>query len=374
MSAEPLLYSCLTDALDQQLPATLIRLILSLSDVLRLPLPDVDELLPILSGRYKSLSSSSGFVTSLDRLEVGQRLDVKNQYGYWCTGVIAEIAPTHADHIDEDDDYDFYDERECQSRCPECTQALVEDGKYDKYKDREREREQKTEKPCIWIEYDGQFDDGDEGDQCEWISTYSHCYVCQKAIPSRLQPFLSNWNKRDERNHFGWHDYIRPGIWYPRPYLDKYIVDIYHVDDASAPQFADRGYDGKIVLNIRRVGDNVAVVQQRLVLDGSVFMAMTCDDRGRIYALSGSCRRLAVITVSVSGRNIQTVWYALQEALGCGYGEREKDYAYVMRIDDARMVLYIQELEDVPKHRATPVHTYAFALPFLPAAIPTFTE
>jgi len=82
MSAGPLLYSYLTDALDSQLPSTLIRVILSLSDVLRLPLTDVrlqalpinvkTDLLPTLSGRYGA---------DWDHLTVGTRVDVKTPSG-----------------------------------------------------------------------------------------------------------------------------------------------------------------------------------------------------------------------------------------------------------------------------------------------------
>lgn len=48
--AEPLLYSYLTDALDQQLPATLIRLILSLIDVVLLSQTESDDLLQCYPG------------------------------------------------------------------------------------------------------------------------------------------------------------------------------------------------------------------------------------------------------------------------------------------------------------------------------------
>lgn len=366
-SKDPLFYAHLIDSLDKQLPAVLIRVVLSFCDAVSLSLTDVDlptvdfdmerDLLPALSGRYETLSPTHYADDNfMDKLCIGMRLDVKRDPQSWRVGTIINIAERHEDHIYEHADPRY---QECQSRCGDEDCLFGPAGQ--------------TGGKCLLMKYDTPSDESFP-DIREWISTRSCCLACGKSVPSRLEPFLSVWDDEDERDSLDWYNYIRPGIIYSRPYLDKYSI-----------QMADNVEDQKeesACLYVRDVTTALVVREHKLhgcLTDrfGTV-AAMTCDDNGRVYALVRPYNHLIVITLqSLPALSLMT--YSLRDILPPEEPIKTDEHGYeismlpsfLLFIHDASMVLYIQELE-CTSDGPTPVRTRAVALPLLPAIPPVF--
>lgn len=221
--------------------------------------------------------------------------------------------------------------------------------------------------------------DTDENeDEEQWLCLETACCRGKHILPSRVRPFLSVWQDEQQRPSLHFSTYLRPGIEYSRPYLDKYTIQLEYTA-LVGKSFKDTR------LVIRGSSDSETLCQHwitRKDMTGvgggkcdtldcqgvSCFMAMTCDDNGRIYALTRPCGRLVVITLRPD-HNHMTISYLLRDLHVYGHNANR---AFLMHIDDTSMVLYIQELkraDDGPEI----VRTIAFALPLLPAVAPVLT-
>lgn len=357
--AKLVFYSTLRDSLPDSVACVLVRIILSYCDVaLYTTAADnvrqsQQQLLPALSGRYTALPSPHYARFDFEqKLCVGMRLDVKSRHGVWNTAAIVSVGKLA--------------EQSWLSLCDTCVEE------WPKCHDQQHS--------CILVQYDELNDLGEKGQ--EWISTLTHCLKCKLVLPLTRRPFLSVWSDPQERQSLNWSAYFGPGIRYSRPYLDKYTVQI---EDSLSPsssfghcRISIRGMTSQSVIrrHILRYAD-IHCRRLNCVVGARYIAAMTCDDNGRIYALTKPCPLLLIITLLRLGQTssnshssdphsqFATTCYWLGDDWMC-YGSWQKGQ-FIMCVDDASMVLCIQELNPLATQI---VRTMAFALPLLPASLP----
>lgn len=380
----PLLYSCLIDSLDQQLPTVLIRIVLSFSDVLPLLITDSDlptfginvetDFLLVLSGRYAALPPTHYANQNFMReLCVGMHLDFMDDTNKWNTGFIADIADRHEDHIDSDDEYEDESECECEDAC-DCERDKHQDCQSqcpDGCKEAGECKQSESDSQCVLIKRY-------ESDNPTWISTDTRCLVCQTTLPFRLRPFLSVWNDRTAHRQIRHDAYLCPGIAYSRPYLEEYSAQIGLAYDSILKEDYDCLYicDTASRSNLRRykLFSSTQPLGSCDTCDyhSTTIAAMTCDDNGRIYALTRPCRRLVVVTLKSTQEQHDLLDYSLSDIVTCESAKASNSSEFILSIHDASMVLYIQEVEYTAAGGPKPVRTYAVALPLLQAIPPTF--
>jgi len=286
----------------------------------------------------------------MDCLGVGMRLDVVlPSRNVWSTGTILKIA-NHKQHVEDNG----HDDPSCQ---PDCGNCIRGDGFTESAYD------------CVLIACEKDVDEEDD----EWMSLDPCCVNCKKKIRPRLRPFLSAWGDSHDRSGLDMDTYMRPGIHYPRPYLDHYTAWIVH----QTSEFLS----DKICLRITDNEDDEDIVYQEIDLDLLArtynfhnragfdgFVAMTCDDNGRIYALTRPHHNLVVFTFNKHSDDYDLVMYATGDTIFCDEPSRGT-HAFILSIHDSSMVLDIQQLqhsEDGPM----PLCTYTFALPLVQPVTP----
>jgi len=352
------LYSLLADGLPS-LPAPIVRMVLSMCDAFLLSCEtrvQRPNFLPALSGRYKTLALSKyAGPDFMARICVGMRLDVLNSDNdMWNIGTVLQVDRRRDD---SDDDKDNRYNR-CCVLCEECA-SEHNNGDFDQsHYDR------------VLITYNNALDNKDE----EWISLDRTCDNCNGTMNTRLKPFLSAWDNSYDHAELDVCTYLRLGTYYPRPYLDNYTAWIVQKESEFLHD--------PICLRITDNDDGEDIVYQEIDLqlltrncnnlgciDVNSFAAMTCDDNGRIYALTRPCHRLVVFTNGKGSDDYEMVMYSLGDEIAC---ETTGIQSFIMSIADASMVLSIQQLQqtdDGPR----PVCTYAFALPLVQTITPALT-
>lgn len=340
---QPIIYSFLTAALHVSLPGTLIRVVLSYSDIIEqlsdslflrhLNIDVQTQLLPILHGRYTPpvCASEADFQ---DQLIVGMQLDAETSHSQWDTATVLQIS-NHAKHIDHADPTDHTDFCPCRA--------------YVQRKDTKEETQEAEKRICALILFDG-----DDEQNAEWMSLHPHCYACKRPIPSLLRPFMTSATYPNPR--LFWPDYLRVGIQCPRPYLADCTLQMEQPALSSAESNDLSRLPTTLVI---RKSLRTMITH---ILHGHRIIAVTCDDDGRIYALTYPCYRILVITFRPS---FDLIYYVPHELIW-RQGECDQndvDYVgFILLIDAKSMVLYIQKLRDSCSQTRV-VETMAVALP-----------
>lgn len=361
-----LVYSTLRD--NVQIPNVLIRMIMSYCDVATINRAlDNSRLLPFRSGRYKTLPIPPDIF--LQSLHIGMRLDVFSQDGSWRTGVIVDMEDD-ASLLTDSDFFQWHGEQYCDKDHydnDKCDHGFNPDVDV---------HTPAPEGPCVYVRYDNDIYNGQDDGWNEWICANS----------AYLKPFLSAYEGKDALEDLDWSTYLRPGMMYAKPYLDKYSARI-----EQTTQFKGQTFGIENQLPICESRNEVLDIHSSLVIQnaesGAIlhqyildthfsscgypycsFVAMTCDDNGRIYALTRPCRHLVVITLLPHGAGISQVRYDLHGILPCQRRQDIQHVALCMLIHEDTMTLDIQEIE----YKEDPAvrQTYSLALPLLPSMIP----
>lgn len=95
---------------------------------------------------------------------------------------------------------------------------------------------------------------------------------------------------------------------------------------------------------------------------------MTCDDNGRIYALTHPCPRLVVMILQPNSLWTVKTYFLGGTVNGMCHANKNNN-RFLMRIDDASMILSIQELKREDDNSAKIVRTSAIALPLVPIPV-----
>lgn len=313
------LYDTLLETL-VTLPSALVRLTLGYCHPALLYVHTGDSsLLPALSGIYSKLPPSLyADQDFLQHLCVGMQLDVLHVNNCWRTGEILRI--------------DEHNDGESTYPCDDCCYKSIKPIKR------------------TWLLVGVHHDCGGG----RWIPVHCTCDGCGKSLGVKLRPYLSAWQDHKERHRVEMIGYLNLGIHYPRPYLGGYRVQFRDID--SAVRLLKPQRMGSVVheYNLKTMTPNQCCSPScRGALD---FIALTCDDNGCIYALTGPCFRLFVITLAKDGSIASHVHYILTD-IACGNDAK----GFIMSIDDSTVTLRIQQL--AYNLGVVVACTYSFALP-----------